>query len=217
MHRHPSGGGYRHPGPVARFAAVAADMDDALRPPTVAKTDSLAILVDELVPEAAAAAPLEAAEALCLPGTKGHAAMLYAACACAFGAAFGKAVVSAVSSPLMADLGLSKQAYGPLAGLPAISSLVSGPLGGLLVDRWGPDKGCVAFAACVAVGGALAAAALPFESVACLALSQVVMGIGKGSLTTAQKVFLRLACAPGEASFFFALSFSLTHLGKWLA
>ena len=75
----------------------------------------------------------------------------------------------------------------------------------------------MAFATCVAVGGALAAAALPFQSVACLALSQIVMGVGKGTLTTAQKVFLRLACAPGEASFFFALSFSLTHLGTFLA
>eukprot|EP00624_Nannochloropsis_granulata_P001915 evm.model.NODE_19166_length_72781_cov_34.074345.12 len=43
------------------------------------------------------------------------------------------------------------------------------------------------------------------------------MGVGKGSLTTAQKVFLKLACAPGEMSFFFALSFSLTHLGTFLA
>jgi hypothetical protein len=126
MHRHQSGG-YR-PGPVARFAAVAVDMDDALRPPSVAKNDSLAILVDELVPEAAAAAPLEAAEALCLPGTKGHAAMLLAACSCAFGAAFGKAVISAVSTPLMADMGMSKQSYGTLAGLPAITSLLSGVL-----------------------------------------------------------------------------------------
>jgi hypothetical protein len=52
---------------------------------------------------------------------------------------------------------------------------------------------------------------------ALLASSQIIMGVGKGTLTTAQKVFLRLASHPGEMSFFFALSFSLTHLGTFLA
>ena len=36
------------------------------------------------------------------------------------------------------------------------------------------------------------------------------MGIGKGTLTIAQKVFLKLATDPGEMSFFFALSFSIS-------
>ncbi len=58
----------------------------------------------------------------------------------------------------------------------------------------------------------------PRHSVAgLLAAGQVAMGVGKGSLITAQKVFLKQAARPDEVSLYFALSFSTSHSGTFLA
>lgn len=43
------------------------------------------------------------------------------------------------------------------------------------------------------------------------------MGIGKGSLITAQKVFLKKKAKPDEVSLYFAFSFSTSHAGTFLA
>lgn len=112
--------------PLTRFAPFS--VSDAPRAPPLNQADSLALLVDDVVPKAlhtllnsrTTSAQKKEAKALCLPGTRGHTSLLVAACWVAFGAAFAKTVLSAVSPAIIKDFGISKSLYGALAGLPAI-------------------------------------------------------------------------------------------------
>lgn len=112
--------------PLTRFAPFS--VSDAPRAPPLNQADSLALLVDDVVPKAlhtllnsrTTRAQKKEAKALCLPGTRGHTSLLWAACWVAFGAAFAKTVLSAVSPAIIKDFGISKSVYGALAGLPAI-------------------------------------------------------------------------------------------------
>lgn len=112
--------------------------------------------------------------------------------------AAGVAIVVCVNAiPFISSSLHNSKKKGALSGLPAIPNIFASPIGGAIVDRFGADKCCVVYAALVMVGSALLSLALPLESVALLAAGQVIMGIGKGTLTTAQKVFLKLATDPG--------------------
>jgi len=116
--------------PLTRFAPFS--VSDAPRPPPLNQADSLALLVDDVVPKAlhtllnsrTTRAQKNEAKALCLPGTRGHTSLLWAACWVAFGAAFAKTVLSAVSPAIIKDFGISKSVYGALSGLPAIRWVV---------------------------------------------------------------------------------------------
>jgi len=118
--------------PLTRFASFS--VPDAPRPPPLNKADSLSLLVDHVVPKAlhtllyarTTRAQRRKAKALCLPGTRGHIFLLWAACWVAFGAAFAKTVLSAVSPAIIEGFGISKSLFGALAGLPAIRYVIEG-------------------------------------------------------------------------------------------
>lgn len=69
----------------------------------------------------------------------------------------------------------------------------------------------------VVLGSVLTSFSAPFALPGLLAAGQLVMGIGKGSLITSQKVFLKKKAKPDEVSLYFAFSFSTSHAGTFLA
>ncbi|EWM23024.1 hypothetical protein Naga_100604g3, partial [Nannochloropsis gaditana] len=106
------------PAQLARFASFSAI--DTPRPPPVMASDSMSLLVDDVMPHALSRLmsgritpkEFQEARALCLPGTWGHRALLWAACFAAFGAAYAKTIIAAVAPSLIEDFGISKSVYG---------------------------------------------------------------------------------------------------------
>ncbi|WP_437561100.1 MFS transporter [Sorangium sp. So ce542] len=130
----------------------------------------------------------------------------------------GDALMFAMSSPLLKDLGLDTAARGNVAGVGTVASIAGSTLGGVLIKRWGlartifPIALLQSLAILLYVALAWLRPALPWI-VALVTLEQLAAGIGTAVLV----VFLMRRCVDGYKSSHFAIGSALMSVSATFA
>ncbi|XXX80044.1 MFS transporter [Sorangium sp. So ce134] len=130
----------------------------------------------------------------------------------------GDALMFAMSSPLLKDLGLDTAARGNVGGIGTVASIAGSTLGGVLIKRWGLARTIFPIALVQSLAILLYVAlawwrpALPWI-IALVTLEQLAAGIGTAVLV----VFLMRRCVDGYKSSHFAIGSALMSVSATFA
>ncbi len=131
-----------------------------------------------------------------------------------FGSYFAYDSVGAIETSLLPALSMGREAVGILYSVYSVAAVVSVPLGGILIDRFGARRASLLFSALVTTGAALVGYSRGFGS---MCLGRFVFGCGSESLVVAQNAILARWFAGRRLAFVLGLALALSRLGTILS